>query len=153
MCTFYSNNKEIHIVRCIKITNIHPSYMIRFRKHTTEQIVLAESELISDAPYNVISGHGQYGFLTKFEYFPVFNYSLLNKGLEAERALSWLLAESIRNCYLWMLPASRCTVFVNNSFFVERETQASDSETCYISNVVSHVGLGESIRCAVLVYQ
>lgn len=85
-----------------------------------EQIFVAESELISYSQYNTISGLGQYDFLTKFEYFPVFNYSLLNKGPEAERRLPTLLLESIRNCYLWFF----CTAF---STFLIRQSKNNGS--------------------------
>lgn len=120
-----------------------------------EQIFVAESELISYSQYNTISGHGQYDFLTKFEYFPVFNYSLLNKGPEAERRQPTVLLESIRNCYLWF----SCTAF---STFLNKAVQEQwlhlktesrvfwVSGSCSVSYVASYVRIFcECIRCNV----
>lgn len=130
------------------------SQKIKFEKKypfwQPEQISVAESELISYSQYNTISGHGQYDFLTKFEYFPVFNYSLLNKGPEAEGRLPTLLLESIRNCYLWFF----CTAF---STFLNKAVQEQwlhlktesrvfwVSGSCSVSYVASYVGIFASV--------
>lgn len=115
-----------------------------------EQIFFAESELISYSQYNTISGLGQYDFLTKFEYFPVFNYSLLNKGPEAERRLSTLLLESIRNCYLWFFCTAFST-FLNKAVQEQWQCLKTKSRVFWISGfssvsyVASYVGIFASV--------
>lgn len=89
---------------------------------------------------------GQYGFLTKSEYFPVFNYSLLNKGptengdfCDCKLGRYEIATFKSRQFFLLFL----ITKLKNNGFF-------SGERNGYfwnISNVASHVSFGRDQMC------